>query len=55
MRILEYHEGLELGDPGDQDGFRTMSSAVDLVLLKSVDLNIGLDKNLSADPSDAKP
>ncbi|MCJ1396823.1 hypothetical protein MMC11_000013 [Xylographa trunciseda] len=41
MRILEYHEEMELPDLGDQEAFRTMSSTASATLLKSVDLNIG--------------
>ena len=41
MRILKYHEGMELDDFDDQDGLRTMDGAPRDVLLKSVDLSIG--------------
>ncbi|MCJ1321338.1 hypothetical protein MMC15_006682 [Xylographa vitiligo] len=42
MRILEYHEGMELDDFDDQDGLRTIDGASRDVLLKSVDLSIGI-------------
>ncbi|MCJ1395922.1 hypothetical protein MMC18_008808 [Xylographa bjoerkii] len=42
MRILEYHEGMKLPDLGDQEGLRTMERTPDPVLLRSVDLNIGI-------------
>ncbi|MCJ1377003.1 hypothetical protein MMC17_000093 [Xylographa soralifera] len=42
MRILEYHNGMELPDLGDQKMFRTMSGTADPILIKSVDLNIGI-------------